>query len=389
MNAMTEDANPSIHSSVDASVMSFLPMVPSLHRVLQEPNVSFWLETLLGRNYFLHPHRHCHTNFPRVSATTPAMFQPFHKDGHAHKPRPRHREPRWIILFYNPQDTPLVRGPTAVVPGSHLVAQHNLDRRNVFKRAELERSGNALTLIEAGQRKRVEALSSAPGVTLCHFDLEHGGMTNGSVMPRYVHKFVFMRTERPTAHDRVMDAQDSITAHLCQWLGRPVRQSYELASFSDWQNDLVGNDPTMRSRAIYQSADMAKACRESAIIEALLEAVAKDITAYQYDEVLNIADAVNGLAQLDDRNPLVNLLDHHDSAYIANACYGLGQAREPIVIPRLIKLVDHVNPGVRRHAISALGIITGESPVDVSPVVAKLHAVIVNCHDWDVRLFAV
>ena len=154
-------------------------MVPELGEMLNDPYVVEAATTLLGPNYLVHPHRHCHTNFAVPGMETPAMLQGFHKDGHAVKPRPRHREPRWLILFYSPQDTPLQRGPTAVMPGSHLMPALSHDLK-LHRPPPISVNGDSHTIPSSSfvQRSMLEVLRGW-SYPLRH---GHGAMANGSVL---------------------------------------------------------------------------------------------------------------------------------------------------------------------------------------------------------------
>ena len=91
-------------------------MRPMLREVLDEPHIRGALQSLLGPNYYLHFHRHDHVNFPDAA-------QPLHKDGDNHSHLSidgmrRYHPTRYVMLFYYPQDTPVERGPTGIVPRS-------------------------------------------------------------------------------------------------------------------------------------------------------------------------------------------------------------------------------------------------------------------------------
>ena len=45
---------------------NILPMVHELQDVLEAPQVQGALTSILGNGFVLHPHRHCHPNFPRT-----------------------------------------------------------------------------------------------------------------------------------------------------------------------------------------------------------------------------------------------------------------------------------------------------------------------------------
>ena len=368
---------------------NILPMIPGLHAIFEDPAVKDGLKTILGENYLIHPHRHCHTNFPRVGAATPAMQQGLHKDGHAVRPRPRHREPRWLILFYSPQTTPPHRGPTAVLPGTHLLPELAYYTKETPLVPPIERINGQLQLPKNYFQPNVDSLHGEPGVVLCHFDIGHGAMVNGSVLPRYVHKFVVMRTERPTPSSGPrIDTENAIQSHLWRWLGYSDNRLFEPMPLKEWQASLRSRDPLTRVEAYYQSPQLAEE-QPSVVRDSLLEVTSQQLKRFDQDAVLNIADAVNGLAQLSDKSPLLDMLIEQQPGHIATGCYGAGQCRLEDALPTIHTLMHHSNPVVQRHAISAAGIISGESGVSLDATLDHLDELIRNHDDWDVRLYAV
>ena len=181
-----------------------LPVVPELQRIMDAPQVRGALTSLLGRNYVMLPHRHCHPNFVKPAADSAAngrkLIMGIHKDGHAGGQKPRHRVPRWAILFYYPQECPDEQGPTVIVPRSHY--QHNLARHGD--------SDPVLTLTPRGDgtyglpdhyihRTMLPLACGLGAVSIMHFDVGHSVIENLAQQHRYGQKFVFMRTEEPAA----------------------------------------------------------------------------------------------------------------------------------------------------------------------------------------------
>ena len=79
---------------------NLLPRIPQVARILDDPNVTGALISILGPGYTMHAHRYCHVNTPgrqptRIHTDSPEDF--FHRD-------------RWALLFYYPQDTPARAG---------------------------------------------------------------------------------------------------------------------------------------------------------------------------------------------------------------------------------------------------------------------------------------
>lgn len=369
---------------------NIVPMIPKLHDILDDANLKTALTTLLGTNYLIHPHRHCHTNFPSTRYTGTGMLQTFHKDGHAHRPRPRHREPRWLILFYSPQDTPLHRGPTAVLPGSHLLRNLSNQKPSETPPSVIE-AENGFTTESSYYIRNVEPMVGSPRVVLCHFDLGHGAMVNSSVLPRYVHKFVAMRTEEPESSSELgtLNTKDPVQAHIWEWLGgtseRPDEPDMDI---DHWCSRLQSKNPIESTRAIYESKVFAVQDYDK-VSDLLEDEISRQIGSYADDEVLNTADAVNGLAQIGAVDRMLEMFNNDSPAWIASAAYGLGQLRNADALPRLRELIDHPNSGVVRHVISSIGIISSATKAQMGTSLATLAQKYDAEEDWDIRLYII
>lgn len=90
-----------------------LPLLPELREVLAAPELRGALSTLLGEDYVLMPHRHCHLQ----DAGSPG--QPFHRDSYFSFEQFRHHLPMEVMVNYYPQPVRPQMGPTALLPGSH------------------------------------------------------------------------------------------------------------------------------------------------------------------------------------------------------------------------------------------------------------------------------
>lgn len=89
-----------------------LPSLPELNTVLDAPEVSAALEALLGEDYVMMTHRHCHVNEDGSKA------QPFHRDSFFGFEQFRHCAPMELMVNYYPQRVMPDMGPTALLPGS-------------------------------------------------------------------------------------------------------------------------------------------------------------------------------------------------------------------------------------------------------------------------------
>ena len=145
---------------------NLVPRLPDVGRVLGDPALAGALASILGDDYFMEPHRHCHYNAPGSTG------QELHKDSFT---RRRHRTRR-VLAFYYPQDTTEDMGPTAVVPGSHYY--------NTSEGA-LADGGEVLVTVKAG------------AVVIANYDIWHRGTANRSNRPRYMMKFLAARMSEP------------------------------------------------------------------------------------------------------------------------------------------------------------------------------------------------
>ena len=400
-----------------------LPVVPELQQIMDAPQVRGALTSLLGRGYVMLPHRHCHPNFAKPAADGAdgadgrRLIMGIHKDGHAGGQKPRHRVPRWAILFYYPQECPDEQGPTVIVPRSHY--QHNLARRG--DRDPL------LTLTSYGDgayglpnhyihRTMLPLTSGLGAVSIMHFDVGHSVIENLTQRHRYGQKFVFMRTEEPAApawDNRTPDwEQPDVTAipdheilwtYVWNWMrgagdrfqrgpGEPLRRR----SAGELIARLQGPDATQRMQAASElgfrrgagEADAAVAALVEALRDdyepvrlnaayalgaigepaqaPLLELLAADAAFYEFDPVTHVSIAAHALGAMGAAAvaPLAERLTGAGEHTRAWAAYALGEIGRPAAgaLPRLLAAAGDAAPDVRRHALSAVGIIA--APAD-------------------------
>lgn len=145
--------------------------VPLLHEVFGHPMVVGALTSILGDDYFMYPHRHCHLTSPQRQA------QHDHKDSIPADHFVRQHRCRWAMAFYYPQDTPLAHGPTGLRPGS----QYFVTREAAMLHDEIPMVG------------------TAGDVVIVHYDLWHRGLSNSLDKNRFMNKFLFCRSSEPVA----------------------------------------------------------------------------------------------------------------------------------------------------------------------------------------------
>jgi HEAT repeat protein len=413
---------------------NILPMVPELADVLEDPNVVGALTSLLGKNYLIHPHRHCHPNFPVSQDGTRTTIMGIHKDGHADgNPKPRHRYPRWALLFYNPHPCPDTLGPTCITPGSHYyhrIVTHGERERNV----SLTGHKNGYLLPENYVNRHFMPVESTLGVvSILHFDTVHSVTTNLGDLDRYAHKFVIMRTENPHApswngesplwnqadigdhqnHEIMwtymwnwMNGRENLyeNSHqprtdaktISRWL-RSASSLERLAAANEigfvgeeaasFVPELVGllDDP---SDSVRLNAAYALGSTGISAVGPLVDSMESGDQFFAEHPILNIGDAAHALAAVGAPavNALAEGLSSNKEHFRAWSAFALGEIGSPArrVIPELLRALQDESQAVRRHVISALGMIgRGETRIEDS-----LLSVFTGLEESDLRIYA-
>ena len=420
---------------------NILPLVPELQVVLESPEVRGALTSILGNGYVMHPHRHCHPNF--LGSTPSAkedgeerLMMPLHKDGHAGGKRPRHRTPRWAILFYYPQPCLAEQGPTCIIPGTQYIREFMLDGERQRHEIHAEGGNGTRLLSESFLNRNIVPMSGELGtVWIMHFDMVHSFLQNYVPLNRYGMKFVFMRTEQPTAPSWNSEASiwqppevnhvpydaEILWTYIWNWMygktdlyetDRPGT-TMDLASAVA---ALKTDDPDARMKAAnalgFMRTDAAEAVpalvdalkdsyepvRRNAIyalgaigkptVEPLVEALDSEKGAFKMEPILHICDAAHGLAATGASAvpALITALQDERENVRASAAYALGEMG-PVAaeaVDGLIALLADESEEVRRHATSALGMIK----VPSSKTVPALIEVLEDREDTDLAFFA-
>ena len=433
---------------------NILPLVPELQVVLESPEVRGALTSILGNGYVMHPHRHCHPNF---WGSVPSgkedgeerLMMPLHKDGHAGGKRPRHRTPRWAILFYYPQPCLADQGPTCIIPGTQYIREFMLDGERQRHEVHAEGGNGTRLLSENFLNRNLVPMSGELGtVWIMHFDMVHSYLQNYVPLNRYGMKFVFMRTEQPTAPswdsetdiwqppevNHVPYDAEILWTYIWNWMSgktdlyetdRPDTTVDVAAAVAALKTD----DPNVRMKTAnelgFWRSLQAKTCskkvrtnaaeavpalvdaledsyepvRRNAIyalgaigeptVELLVDALGSEKEAFDMEPILHICDAAHGLAATGASETVPALIaalqDEHENVR-ASAAYTLGEMG-PVAaeaVDGLIALLTDESEEVRRHATSALGMIK----VPVSKTVPALAEVLEDREDTDLAFFA-
>ena len=384
---------------------NLLPCVPRLREVLDEPHIRGALQSLLGPNYYLHFHRHDHVNFPDAA-------QPLHKDGDNHSHLSidgmrRYHPTRYVMLFYYPQDTPVERGPTGIVPRSHytplntledvrsrwgaltgpLVAEVNRlaqggaseDERQTFWRerygklkeehAQLYAQSKAL---EAPWEERKIPLAGPAGtVSIVHFDLVHGRFgPNLTEIPRHMVKFLFSRYREPvtpswsaTSTEWPGSTDDPLNpVHRFQWAWhRGERSAFvkaQAGSLAALTNDIDSDDDERALAAAYQLAT-----HGDAGVGILMQRFMSDSTIAGARGAWGLSAA--GKAAVQALRDAATDADSFLTARIADVLGDIG-ADAVEATAELRDWCSHDDANVRLFAVEALGMVTESSGGDAA-----------------------
>lgn len=338
-----------------------LPQVSELAELFADPAVDGALTSLLGPDYILHPHRHCHDWNPDSQA------QAWHKDypitGH-----PRCHRGRWLLLLYYPQTITQHMGPTAIQPRT----QHYMDATPDAPGLEL--------CVEAGT------------VVIAHYDIWHKATANTSDQTRYMLKFLFGRRAEPTApawdtHGAAWTPAegDHRTLSRRMWHWHRGEESPALAAMDPRDinariRELDEPDPHIRRRA----ADDLGLARANEAVPALTARL------QDTDEPVRL-NAAYALAAQNAVGPLLDALrreapehwqanlDRGDftSPSQLNAVYGLAAAGSAALNPLIEALADGED-SVRAAAATALGHIGR----DARPALSALAAALNDENEW-------
>ncbi|GAB6931026.1 hypothetical protein JCM10914A_50090 [Paenibacillus sp. JCM 10914] len=332
---------------------NILPRVPEIQQFFETPVVKGALTSVLGADYYMHPHRHCHYNQP--GDQLPGGGQ-WHKDGYWSSMR-SHR-PWWAMIFYYMQDITEEMGPTAIMPGTSYYEKF------IGNQGE--------TLLPTGK---------AGTMVLVHFDLWHKASLNVSDLDRYMLKFQFVRLrapEYPSWNHQVQEMKipsGAPYAHLNVWRdiwnwmrgesahGEPGTAVDE-SQIGQLVQDLKSDDESIRATA----ADQAGVLGESVAI------LAPELSRLLNDKEPVALNAVYALSQLGSAgiDELFRHISEGTTQIAERSAYGL-QGAGARAIPGLLTLLEHANEKRRALAAFVLGSIVPSTPEVVSALIACLQ----------------
>ena len=389
---------------------NLLPCVPELARLLDEPVIRGALTSILGPGYYLHFHRHDHFALNNEA-------QPLHKDGdnHSHNAvdglRRIHRT-RFAMLFYYPQDTPLEKGPTGIVPRSHYVPRRALEaaryRTNEYnnrirKEIEAEIGESAFSprgrelwrerrkrihdenpemmaglkaLDEPWESAKIPLLGEAGTVAIVHFDMVHGRYSgNTSDLSRHMVKFLFTRDREPAGPSwdgsgapwpAENDALEPVWRAMWDWhRGRgSERCGFDLPVALD---DLDDADDHAALGAAYTLGTQARTRGDG--LDALFDRFLADDVGRRVVAAYGIVAAgATGVPRL------LEALHTADAELAARIIDVLGDIGPPAAsaLAELTTAMRHEDVNVRRYAVEALGTVAQGTDFDAEILAAPL-----------------
>jgi HEAT repeat protein len=333
---------------------NILPRVPDIQQLFDTPIVKGALSSVLGPDYYMHPHRHCHYNQPGNEMPGGGNW---HKDGYWSSMR-SHR-PWWAMLFYYTHDITEDLGPTAIMPGTQYYEKF------------IDEQGE--TLLPTGK---------AGTMVLVHFDLWHRASLNVSQLDRYMLKFQFLRLRAPEfptwKHQSkemiVPEGTPAIHLNLWQdvwdWLRgeRTVKQDSNSTSeerLLSLQQDLASEDAFLRGQAADEIGQLGTAASTYAPSLGVLLNDPVETTA------LNAAYAL-GHCKTQGIQTLIHYMTDGSTITAERAAYGL-QAAGVKAVPDLLHMMNNVDEKRRALAAFVLGMIGSSAGDVVSTLISGLQ----------------
>ncbi|MCC2685147.1 MAG: phytanoyl-CoA dioxygenase [Paenibacillaceae bacterium] len=333
---------------------NILPRVPDIQQFFDTPIVRGALTSVLGPDYYMHPHRHCHYNRPK--SETPGGVK-WHKDGYWSSMR-SHR-PWWAMIFYYTHDVTEELGPTAIMPGTQYYERFIGDRGE--------------TLLPTGK---------AGTMVLVHFDMWHRASLNVSNLDRYMLKFQFVRLRAPEQPSwnhqsnemKIPEGTPAVHLNLWQdvwdWLRgeQTMPQSgaaVDEARLKQLQQELNAEDAAVRGRAADELGLLGEAAASC------IPALGRLLNDPEETTALNAAYALGhmgfgGVAEL------ANCIRGGTTLAAGRAAYGV-QGGGAMAIPVLLELLRHQDGKRRALAAFALGMLGYTAKEAVGPLIDCLQ----------------
>lgn len=346
---------------------NILPRVPEMDAVLNSSEVRGSLISILGEDYFEHPHRWCHYtgSLQTHSKRKRTLAQLCHQDSYTPLGRPRQHFSRFARLIYYPQDSPVELGPTHVIPGTQYHP----------------------ALSDSDRSRAIPMAGPAGTVAITHFDVGHAAGINKLDQHRYMIKFIFGRSERPKkpswncrssswknpAQVQTTYQLDHLWSHMWNWMcgsahgNNSARGEFSKnGNLSKYFTYLRSDCQQSRLNAIY-ALGSAGSCAIAPLADALRASAKHDaggLKRWNEGAVAMDAAAFALTALGVDAVPaLMDLLKDQSEWVRINAAFALGELDALAVdaVPALTKSLDDASHRVVRTTTDSLGNIREQS----------------------------
>ncbi len=324
---------------------NILPRVPEIHQVFEHPKMRGALTSLLGDDYTMNPHRHCHLNAPGSSG------QSWHKDCYVFDHNLRQPRFHWLLALYYPQDVTEDMGPTGILPGHQYYNEVSNPDAQQSTETPLGMCGPAGT------------------VALVNFDAWHRAMANSSDKKRYMLKFQFARLQEPrrptwnfssAAWEPPAEAEDrEVWLDVWRWMcGEAADESGRAPAngqTDELLQDLGGGDEAARLHAAYV---LGQAGAEA--VPGILEALRREAE-----------EKVEGI---EDKTPANAHGTNPTALHAAQALIPMGLA----ILPQLIEALKDEHWLVR---VSVIDVLANLGP-SASAAISALTECLEDAHWW-------
>lgn len=372
MHAVSSSLPASVHAAIHEDLAAWFAAhdnpgndiparVPALKAVFEDPAVIGALTSILGPDYLIHRHRHCHNHQPGASA------QDMHKDYPA-VGNVRDHHPRLVLILYYPQQVRPDMGPTAVQPGSQYYMSPQEDIEEI-------------------------ALCCEGGtVVITHYDIWHRATANRSSDTRYMVKFLGVRTQEPTQPTWQSDSpewthpgdtslhHDDLCKHLWRWYrGESTHPPSTAENGAGLASDGSEYSERKRVNRYYKMSASGEEALPDLMTAMIAEAEEKWEANQAKGDFTNPGqlDSIFGLAAtgVPAVQPLIEHLSHTDARVRSAAAVTLGVmgASARRAAEALGDALKDENEWVRRNAAEALGNIGFGAGKAVPALIAALE----------------
>ncbi len=342
-----------------------LGSVPALADLFSDPALDGALTSILGPDYLVHRHRHCHDHQAGAEA------QQIHKD-YPVGGNVRDHHPRSVLILYYPHEVTAEMGPTAVQP----MSQHNLTPRGDL--AEITLCCDAGTLV------------------IVHYEIWHRATQNSSDRDRFMVKFVATRTREPSSNGarapftewtpggENWSDHDTICSHIWSWYHGESGSPQAVPAVSDGRPiaDIARSfdeDEGRRTGQLYQACAQENNTDSELLGALVAEAKARCDTNLKRSDFTNpsqldmaMAFSARGTRSVASLSQALSDSDWRVRSAAAITLGMMGRAAR-CATRHLVVALNDKEEWVRRNAAEALGTIGPEAVEAVSPLTAALE----------------